>query len=79
VQYIKRRAEKLIAAEVARNELFAIQEAERQRQEALRVQQAEQTRRRNGGLADAGLLAAVSEGNWSTACQILESGVERNR
>jgi hypothetical protein len=75
VQYIKRRAEKLIAAEVARNELFAIQEAERQRQEALRVQQAEQTRRRNGGLADAGLLAAVSEGNWSTACQILESGV----
>lgn len=75
VQYIKRRAEKLMAAEVARYELFTIQEAERQRQEALRVQQAEQTRRRNGGLADAGLLAAVSKGNWSTACQILESGV----
>lgn len=75
VQYIKRRAEKLMAAEVARRELFAIQEAERQRQEALRAEQAEQSRRRNAGLADAGLLAAVLEGNWSTACQILESGV----
>lgn len=75
VQYIKRRAEKLMAAEVARRELFAIQEAERQRQEALRAEQAEQSRRRNAGLADSGLLAAVLEGNWSTACQILESGV----
>ncbi len=75
VLYIKRRAEKLLEAEMARHQQLALQHAERQRQEALKAEQAQQWHRRNAGLADAGLIEAVSDGSWSIAYQMLESGV----
>jgi hypothetical protein len=74
VLYIKRRVEKLMAAEKTRREQFALEEAARQRQEALNAKQAEQLRRRNAGLVDPDLIDAVSDGNWSAACQLLEQG-----
>ncbi len=70
VLYITRRAEKLLTAERARREQLAFEEAEAQRRLALEAEKAEQWHQRNAGLAD-----AVSHGNWSTACQMLESGV----
>lgn len=75
VLYIKRRAEKLIEAEKLRHEQVNQKEAERQHHERFKADEAEKSRRRDAGLADPLLIAAIEAGNWSTACQLLESGV----
>jgi hypothetical protein len=75
VLYINRRAEKLLKSEKARVEQLAFEEAHRQRQLALDAEKAEQIRRQKAGLADSRLIAAVVDGNWSSAAQLLEGGV----
>jgi hypothetical protein len=75
VLYIKRRVEKLIDAEAARRKQCAIEAAEQNKQMAIEAEKAEQWRRRNAGLADPSLIAAVSSGNWAAVKQMLESGV----
>lgn len=75
VLYIKRRAEKLIVAESTRREQVAIQQAELRRVEAIAEEKAEQLRRRNAGLAEPELVAAVWDGNWATASRLLSEGI----
>lgn len=70
VLYIKQRAEKLISAERARLEQEASERvAEAERAEAIRLEQLR-------GTADARLVAAINDGNWSTACTLLREGVK---
>lgn len=75
VLYIKRRAEKLMAAESIRQQQAAIQQVERRRLEAIEEEKAEQLRRRDTGLAEPELVAAVWDGNWATANRLLSEGV----
>lgn len=75
VQYIQRRAEKLMAFEARRREQLALDEAKRQKQLAIEAEEAARRQRRDAGLADAELIHAVSNGNWADANTLLASGV----
>lgn len=70
VLYIKQRAEKLISVERARLEQEASEHAaEAERAEAARLEQLR-------GTADARLVAAIKDGNWSMASKLLREGVK---
>ena len=75
VQYIARRVTKLLAAETHKKEQFAFDESVRQKQLKIAEVETERLRRQNAGLADPGLIWAVSHGNWASAKQLLVNGV----
>ena len=75
VQYITRRVTKLLAAETHKKEQFAFDESVRQKQLKIAEVETERLRRQNAGLADPGLIWAVSHGNWASAKQLLVNGV----